>query len=57
MEFLPEWHTVHHEGPTSGETFVSRKSRAVAAIQSGQQEKFYLGNLDANAIGVTRETL
>jgi GDPmannose 4,6-dehydratase len=38
----------NHEGPTRGETFVTRKiSRAVAAIQAGQQEKIYLGNLDA----------
>ncbi len=38
----------NHEGPTRGETFVTRKiTRAVAAIQSGQQDKLYLGNLDA----------
>jgi GDPmannose 4,6-dehydratase len=38
----------NHEGPTRGETFVTRKiSRAVAAIQYGLQEKIYLGNLDA----------
>jgi len=38
----------NHEGPTRGETFVTRKiSRAVAAIQFGLQEKIYLGNLDA----------
>jgi GDPmannose 4,6-dehydratase len=38
----------NHEGPTRGETFVTRKiSRAVAAIETGQQEKLYLGNLDA----------
>jgi GDPmannose 4,6-dehydratase len=38
----------NHEGPTRGETFVTRKiSRAVAAIQAGQQETLYLGNLDA----------
>jgi GDPmannose 4,6-dehydratase len=38
----------NHEGPTRGETFVSRKiSRAVAAISAGQQEVLYLGNLDA----------
>jgi GDPmannose 4,6-dehydratase len=38
----------NHEGPTRGETFVTRKiSRAVAAIQYGLQEKVYLGNLDA----------
>ena len=38
----------NHEGPTRGETFVTRKiTRAVAAIDRGVQEKLYLGNLDA----------
>src|SRR5262249_15861193 len=38
----------NHEGPTRGETFVTRKiSRAVAAIELGLQHKLYLGNLDA----------
>jgi GDPmannose 4,6-dehydratase len=38
----------NHEGPTRGETFVTRKiARAVAAIEFGLQEKLYLGNLDA----------
>ena len=38
----------NHEGPTRGETFVTRKiSRAVAAIELGLQERLYLGNLDA----------
>ncbi|MFC5354300.1 GDP-mannose 4,6-dehydratase [Azospirillum himalayense] len=38
----------NHEGPTRGETFVTRKiTRAVAAIETGQQSKLYLGNLDA----------
>jgi len=38
----------NHEGPTRGETFVTRKiTRAVAAIQHGLQEKVFLGNLDA----------
>ena len=38
----------NHEGPTRGETFVTRKiTRAVAAIEHGQQETLYLGNLDA----------
>ena len=38
----------NHEGPTRGETFVTRKiSRAVAAIASGRQDTLYLGNLDA----------
>jgi GDPmannose 4,6-dehydratase len=38
----------NHEGPTRGETFVTRKiSRAVAAIECGTQQQLYLGNLDA----------
>lgn len=38
----------NHEGPTRGETFVTRKiTRAVAAIKLGLQERLYLGNLDA----------
>lgn len=38
----------NHEGPTRGETFVTRKiTRAVAAIHHGRQEKLYLGNMDA----------
>jgi GDPmannose 4,6-dehydratase len=38
----------NHESPLRGETFVTRKiSRAAAAISLGQQEKLYLGNLDA----------
>ena len=38
----------NHEGPTRGETFVTRKiSRAVAAIAAGRQETLHLGNLDA----------
>ncbi len=38
----------NHEGPTRGETFVTRKiTRAVAAISLGLQEKLYIGNLDA----------
>jgi GDPmannose 4,6-dehydratase len=38
----------NHEGPTRGETFVTRKiSRAVAAIELGLQSVLYLGNLDA----------
>ena len=38
----------NHEGPTRGETFVTRKiSRAVCAIHQGHQDKLYLGNLDA----------
>jgi GDPmannose 4,6-dehydratase len=38
----------NHEGPTRGETFVTRKiTRAVAAIQLGRQKRLYVGNLDA----------
>jgi GDPmannose 4,6-dehydratase len=38
----------NHEGPTRGETFVTRKiTRAVAAIELGRQNKLYIGNLDA----------
>src|SRR5215831_16834961 len=38
----------NHEGPTRGETFVTRKiTRAVASIEFGLQSKLYLGNLDA----------
>ena len=38
----------NHEGPTRGETFVTRKiSRGVASIAAGHQEMLYLGNLDA----------
>ena len=38
----------NHEGPTRGETFVTRKiTRAVAAIELGFQDTLYLGNLDA----------
>jgi GDPmannose 4,6-dehydratase len=38
----------NHEGPTRGETFVTRKiTRAVAGIERGLQETLYLGNLDA----------
>jgi GDPmannose 4,6-dehydratase len=38
----------NHESPRRGESFVTRKiSRAVAHILAGQQDKLYLGNLDA----------
>jgi GDPmannose 4,6-dehydratase len=38
----------NHEGPTRGETFVTRKiTRAVAGIDQGLQDVLYLGNLDA----------
>jgi len=38
----------NHEGPTRGETFVTRKiTRAVAAIELGLQDRVYLGNLNA----------
>ncbi|MDM7327692.1 MAG: GDP-mannose 4,6-dehydratase [Thermosynechococcus sp. Uc] len=37
-----------HNSPRRGETFVTRKiTRAVARIVTGQQNKLYLGNLDA----------
>ncbi len=38
----------NHESPLRGEDFVTRKiTRAVAAIEAGQQECFTLGNLDS----------
>ena len=38
----------NHESPLRGETFVTRKiTRAISRIAHGQQEKIYLGNLDA----------
>jgi len=38
----------NHESPLRGETFVTRKiTRAVAKIALGLQDKFYLGNLNA----------
>ena len=38
----------NHESPRRGETFVTRKiTLAAANIKLGQQEKLYLGNLDA----------
>ena len=38
----------NHEGPTRGETFVTRKiTRAVAAIELGHQDRLFLGNLEA----------
>jgi GDPmannose 4,6-dehydratase len=38
----------NHEGPTRGETFVTRKiTRGVAAIQLGLQKKLYMGNIDS----------
>jgi GDPmannose 4,6-dehydratase len=38
----------NHEGPTRGETFVTRKiTRAVARIALGLEDCVYLGNLDA----------
>jgi len=38
----------NHESPRRGETFVTRKiTRATARIALGLQDKFYLGNLDA----------
>ena len=38
----------NHEGPTRGETFVSRKiTQAVARISQGSNEILYLGNIEA----------
>ena len=38
----------NHEGPTRGETFVTRKiTRAIAAIEAGRQAALYLGNVNA----------
>lgn len=38
----------NHESPLRGETFVTRKiTRAAAAIRMGQQDRLYLGNLNA----------
>lgn len=38
----------NHESPVRGETFVTRKiTRAAAAIAHGDQDRLYLGNLDA----------
>lgn len=38
----------NHESPRRGETFVTRKiTKAVAAIKNGEQEKLFLGNLNA----------
>ena len=38
----------NHESPIRGETFVTRKiTRATSRIALGSQDKFYLGNLDA----------
>ena len=38
----------NHESPRRGETFVTRKiTRAVARIAAGQQNKLFLGNLEA----------
>lgn len=38
----------NHESPRRGETFVTRKvTRAVARIVAGEQDKVFLGNLDA----------
>src|SRR3990170_2764377 len=38
----------NHESPRRGETFLTRKvTRAVAHILAGQQNKLYLGNLEA----------
>src|SRR4026209_331830 len=42
----------NHESPIRGETFVTRKiTMAVAKIHEGQQDKLFLGNLDARRDG------
>ena len=42
----------NHESPKRGETFVTRKiTRAVSRIVLGQQDKVFLGNLDAKRLG------
>ena len=39
----------NHEGPRRGETFVTRKvTRAIARILAGQEDKLYLGHLEAS---------
>ena len=44
----------NHEGPTRGETFVTRKiTRAVAAIELGRQTGFFLAILMPSVTGVT----
>ena len=47
----------NHESPRRGHTFVTRKiTRAIAAIKAGQQDKLFLGNLDAKRDwGYTKE--
>jgi GDPmannose 4,6-dehydratase len=38
----------NHESPIRGETFVTRKiSRAVAAIETGQQQQLFVGNINS----------
>lgn len=38
----------NHESPRRGETFVTRKiTRGIASILAGEQDKLYMGNLDA----------
>jgi GDPmannose 4,6-dehydratase len=38
----------NHEGPTRGETFVTRKiTRAVAAIHLGMQDRLFIGNINS----------
>jgi GDPmannose 4,6-dehydratase len=48
----------HHEVPTRGETFVSRKiTRAVAAIELGVQDTFFSVISMPSGIGVTLATM
>jgi GDPmannose 4,6-dehydratase len=47
----------NHESPRRGETFVTRKiTRAVAAIESGEQESLYLGWTRCATGGMPRST-
>ena len=44
----------NHESPRRGETFVTRKiTRGMARILAGQEQKLYLGNLEASVTGDT----
>jgi GDPmannose 4,6-dehydratase len=48
----------NHEGPTRGETFVSRKiTRAVAAIELGVQDTFFSAISMPSGTGVTLATM
>ncbi len=48
----------NHEGPTRGETFVTRKiTRAVAAIENGRVQRSISAILTPSAIGARRRTM